>query len=211
MYLKSKAGNRGFTLIELLVVIAIIAILAALLLPALSGAKVKAVTTRCANNVRQLGMAMQLYGDDNLQLLPAAGDSVAWNSPGPVAWTQALVGYYQNTNILTCPPLAKLYQTQYNYFMGARAVYVDTAALGSVNLRLIQQSSEYVLSGDTNYRFMPGDADPDNYSQDTLFTNAVQVHNQRLNVLFADLHVRAYQKFNPGEMTYSFDLPGVPF
>jgi prepilin-type N-terminal cleavage/methylation domain-containing protein len=67
MNMKSR---RAFTLVELLVVIAIIAILAALLLPALAMAKEKSYRTHCINNFKQLALAIQMYADDHVDQLP---------------------------------------------------------------------------------------------------------------------------------------------
>lgn len=72
--LSCAAGARlktwAFTLVELLVVIAIIAILAALLLPSLAKSKEKAFQTKCTNNLKQLGTAIQMYADENGDVLP---------------------------------------------------------------------------------------------------------------------------------------------
>jgi prepilin-type N-terminal cleavage/methylation domain-containing protein len=83
--------REAFTLIELLVVIAIIAILAALLLPALSGAKEKAVRIQCTSNMKQWGLAVNMYGGDNKEYFPVNATS---DGASGFAW----MGLSLNTN-----------------------------------------------------------------------------------------------------------------
>src|SRR4051794_18964131 len=77
---RSRAGARGFTLVELLIVIGIIALLVAILMPALSRARQQAIQTQCLSNLRQLGMVIQLYANENNDRVPIGySGNQGWN------------------------------------------------------------------------------------------------------------------------------------
>ena len=91
----SNSRNRGFTLIELLVVIAIIAILAAILLPVLSQAQKRALRIECVSNLKQWGLAFQVYANDNNDSLPTG-----WYDPsGNGMWMNVFIPYIQSASI----------------------------------------------------------------------------------------------------------------
>lgn len=108
--------KQAFTLIELLVVIAIIAILAAMLLPALSSARQKGIATSCMNDKRQLGLAWTMFATDNNEMLPYNNDFLfsgtttfngqpSWAS-GKIDWTAGL--YNTNEALITSDTYSSL-------------------------------------------------------------------------------------------------------
>ena len=164
---RHRADAGGFTLVELLVVIAIIALLAALLLPALSQARHQARTARCVSNLRQLGFAAQMYWDEN-ENVSFAYRGVATNN-GDVWWfgwlekwnganegqrafdptAGALYPYLQGRGVDLCPAFDYSFSGLKLKASGASFGYGYNRHLSATNLSRVRVPADIVLLADS--------------------------------------------------------------
>jgi len=201
--------RRGFSLLELLLTIAIIAILAALLLPVLQGAKGKANRTRCANNLRQVGLAFHMWAHDHEDKFPM---EVSTNFRGTLEFArvgesavafrhfQALSNELVDPRLLVCPVDNRIAAASFAELQNSNVSYlVNTRAVFGKETSVIAADRNIRTSGRMEYNYMqfgPGDA--------VEWSSAL--HGFRGNVLFGDSHVDSIASLNAGVLAGGGDV-----
>jgi len=185
--MKSKSKFYAFTLIELLVVIAIIALLASMLLPAVSRSKAKAKDLTCINNLKQTGLGLRMWANDQGDKYPWSVDQSKGGSQGSLDWTDSFrvcSNEFVTPRILLCPvDRSKTSGTNWASLRG------DINVSYFVGTSSSEAKTQMILSGDRNVLGGGGGLDP---SWSTFLGSSIdaawddKLHNRRGILLMGD-------------------------
>ncbi|MBM3475497.1 MAG: type II secretion system protein [Armatimonadetes bacterium] len=181
--------RRAFTLIEVLVVLAIIAILASILFPVLSRARGKARQAACSSNMRQVGMALGMYADDQDGLLPPASTKIPgghfvnpWHGQMDIVWWDLTLPYCRNESILRCPAAAQCLPA---YLINAKLTFLQPGPLDAC-----EDAASTILLFEYHVPEGPDDGGPIIPARSYVADYDPVYHFGKMNVCFADGHVK---------------------
>jgi prepilin-type N-terminal cleavage/methylation domain-containing protein len=216
---KSRRSNSGFSLVELLVVIGIIALLIAIMMPAMRIVRENNQRIQCQSNLRQIGFALLIYSNDNHGSMPSwsgwCASALSDNPGDDIPWTTKLTSIIKpDSAIYHCPSFPAYAQFPlHNYFIESEWAYVN--GRHSTRYADIRMGGRFVISGDiTQLALYPPplgtSQETDDFDRDDGGMACIcfpgpdgfLMHRGGNNILFDDNHVAVFIEFDPMRMTF---------